>query len=182
MKALVIMTLFLMELLLILGLLKKINPNFILGANSQQTPPPQHRPPTPNEVYSTMQPFYESFACIVCDSLKSMCQGCKLAVPSGPAEVYCTVVSNRIRHHQGRWIFNYEVSREAPLFGGGMAKQPSIPAKDIAKVLAGNLSANLCGGYAFTGPVYGWDIEDNRIRIEVIGVDRTYPVEEITEI
>lgn len=136
----------------------------------QQNTTPSYNPGY-NPIYAVYRGDYGNFSSITQDSLMPLEDKYDLVIHKNAQKIFCADVNERVQLHGGSVTFAYEVTRQVPMYGGGMQKDTKIDVDEMARLLTGNIRHNLRGGYGFD-KIDVWDIGGNRIKIEIHGVDR----------
>ena len=148
----------------------------ILPDNS--SPRPVAMPPYIGGVQDTGD--YLNVAAVLVPAVAPLAFACGIVEPKCASELQAAEALHRVDWKNGQPIYRYELKRipQRPIMTGGMKALPVeiVPAKEIAEKISQNLSyaqrvANTMG-YCFSGPIQGFDIDENRIRIELHGVSR----------
>lgn len=128
--------------------------------------------PTYNPIYAQYHGHYRNFSTITQNGLKPLEDKYNLVVHKDAQKIFCADVNDRVQLNGGSVTFAYEVTRKAPMYGGGMQEDTEIDVDEMARLLAGNIQHNLRGGYYFQGNIDVWEIGKNRIKIEIHGINR----------
>ena len=128
--------------------------------------------PTYNPIYAQYHGHYGNFSTITQNGLKPLADKYDLKIHKDAEKIFCADVNDRVQLNGGSVTFAYEVTRQAPMYGGGMQEDTEIDVDEMARLLTGNIQHNLRGGYCFQGNIDVWEIGKNRIRIEIHGIDR----------
>lgn len=175
----VIMVIFLLALLF--WVLKKIDPsitledffkpltNFITPSSNVQNLAPMY---STYRMYNELEADYGNFGDMVFTCAVPIEKAIHLKIPATPQKIYAANLNTRIRLINGIYTFAYEFNREGVQFIGGMKTEDLFPVAEIQRIFETNLPNSMRGGYYYTGNIDVWDIGDNRIRVEIHGVNR----------
>lgn len=154
------------------GCLKSLYDVFFTSAPKQEQQNTMTVNPGYNPIYAEYGGHYGNFSVITRDGLKPLVSKYNLRVLKDAEEIFCADVNDRVQLNGGSVTFAYEVTRQAPMYGGGMQEETEIDVDEMARLLTGNIQHNLRGGYFFQGNIDVWEIGKNRIKIEIHGVNR----------
>lgn len=174
MKSLIPLLVLLGALVLTLYLCKKmgIDVNAILGnSTGNQNNQPNLQAAQPQTLAKGYNVQYQTFANLVWNCLQAIGRICGVDCPDMVSRIYCAQMGDRVRATNGRIDFFFEVPVETNtvMRNGELTTLKSDRTK-IKQALNDNLPDYMDGGCGYTGDVYVWEIDENRVRIEVQGV------------
>lgn len=131
-------------------------------------------------LYAVYRVDYEQFGALLWAYIDTFAGTLRLESPKSPLGIYCQERVDQIGNINGTCTFRYEVPK---IISGLPKHSDDFKAKmewlsEIQKSIRGHLPDYMRDGYRFSGQVSVWDIGNNRIRIEIHGVDRRFTATE----